>query len=59
MAKWSKEHGAAIGSLELNFCLMDGLWLNWRPGGAPWCKVTTVGWEGQGVVCEEPAPSRL
>jgi hypothetical protein len=32
---------------------------NLRPGrGLRW-KVKTIGWEGQGVVCGEPAPPRL
>jgi hypothetical protein len=34
VAEWSKDHMATIGSLNLNFGLMDDLWLNWRPDGA-------------------------
>jgi hypothetical protein len=34
MAEWSEEHEVAIGSLNSNIDLIDGLWLNWRPGGA-------------------------
>jgi hypothetical protein len=33
MAKWSKDHVTSIGSLNLNFGLIDDLWLNWRSGG--------------------------
>jgi hypothetical protein len=36
MTEWSEDYRAAIGSLNLNFGLIDGLWLNWRPGGALW-----------------------
>jgi hypothetical protein len=46
-----------IGSL--NFGLVDGLWLNWRPGGALRWKVETIDCEGRGVVCGKPAPPRL
>jgi hypothetical protein len=59
MAKWLEDHGAVIGSLNLNFDLINGLWLNYRPSGALRWKVKTVGWEGWGVVCEKPAPSCL
>jgi hypothetical protein len=59
MAKWSEDHGAVIGSLNLNFGLINGLWLNYKPSGALRWKVKTVGWEGRGVVCEKPAPSCL
>jgi hypothetical protein len=59
MHEWSEDHGAAIVSLNLNFGLIDGLWLNWRPGGALRWKVETVGWEGRGAVCGNPAPSRF
>jgi hypothetical protein len=34
MAEWSEDHGAATCSLNLKFGIMDGSWLNWRPGGA-------------------------
>jgi hypothetical protein len=34
MAEWLEDHGVAIASLNLNFGLIDGLWLNWRPDGA-------------------------
>jgi hypothetical protein len=59
VAEWSKDHMATIGSLNLNFGLMDDLWLNWRPNGALRSKVKTIGWEGHGVVCEKSTPSRL
>jgi hypothetical protein len=59
MAEWSEEHEVAIGSLNSNIDLIDGLWLNWRPGGAIRWKVKTVSWKGRGVVCEKPSPSRL
>jgi hypothetical protein len=39
--------------------LVDGTWLNWRPGGAFRWKVETTGWEGRGVVCGKPTPLRL
>jgi hypothetical protein len=59
MAKWSKDHVAAIGSLISNFGLFCRSWLNWRLGGALRWKVETVGWEGRGVVCVKSAPQRL
>jgi hypothetical protein len=34
MAEWSKDHMAAIGSLNSNFGFVVKTWLNWRPGGA-------------------------
>jgi hypothetical protein len=52
-------HGATIGSLNLNFGSIDGLWLNWRSGGAIKWKVETTNWEGREVVCDKSAPSRL
>jgi hypothetical protein len=48
-----------IGSDTQHFGLVDRTWLNWRPGGALRLKVETTGWEGQGVLCGKPAPSRL
>jgi hypothetical protein len=59
MAEWSEDHVAAIGSLSLNFGNFGRSWLNWRPDGALKWKVKTVDWEGQGLVCGKPAPSRL
>jgi hypothetical protein len=59
MAEWSKDHVTVIGSLNLNFGLVDRTWLNWRSGGTLRWKVETVDWEGQGVVCGKPAPPRL
>jgi hypothetical protein len=59
MVEWSKDYGMTIGSLNLNFGLMDDLWLNWRPGMALRWNIKTVGWEGRGVVCGKPALSRL
>jgi hypothetical protein len=56
MVEWSEDHGATIGSLNLNFGLIDGSWLNWRPGGTLRWKVEAVGWEGRRVVCGKPAP---
>jgi hypothetical protein len=34
MAEWSKDHVMAIGSLNFTLDLVDGIWLNWRLGGA-------------------------
>jgi hypothetical protein len=59
MAKWSKDHVATIGHLNLNFGLVGSTWLNWRPGGALRWKVEIVGWEGRRVVCGKPTPPRL
>jgi hypothetical protein len=59
MVEWSEDHEAAIGSLNLNFDLIDGLWLNWRPGGVLRWKVKTVSWEGRGMVCGKSSPSRM
>jgi hypothetical protein len=49
MAEWSEDHMVTIGSLNLNSGLVDRTRLNWRPGGALWWKVETVGWKGRGV----------
>jgi hypothetical protein len=39
---------------------LDGkTWLNWRSGGALRWKGETISWEGRGVICGKPAPSRL
>jgi hypothetical protein len=43
MAEWMKDHMAVIGSLNLNFGLVDRTWLNWRLGGALRWKVETAG----------------
>jgi hypothetical protein len=59
MVEWSEDHVAAIGSLNLNFGTFGRSYLNWRPDGALRWKVETVGWEGQGVGCGKPTPSRL
>jgi hypothetical protein len=59
MAEWSKNHVAAIGSLNLKLWLMAGTWLKWRPGGATRGKGRQlVGKVGEWV-CGKPAPSRL
>jgi hypothetical protein len=51
---------AAIGSFKLKTLVESvELWLNWRLGGARRWKGETVGWEGHGVVCGKPVPSRL
>jgi hypothetical protein len=49
MTEWSEDSVTAIGSLNLNFGLVGGSWLNWRSGRALWWKVETAGWEDQGV----------
>jgi hypothetical protein len=39
MAEWSKDHVAAIGSLNLNLATFGRSWLNWRsvgPLGGRW-----------------------
>jgi hypothetical protein len=59
MIGWSEDHVAAIGSQTQYFGIVDGTWLNWRPGGALRWKAKTAGWEGRGVVHAKPAPSRL
>jgi hypothetical protein len=59
MAEWSEDHMTAIGSLNLNFGLVGGSWLNWRPGGALRWKVETTNWEGWGVWCDMSEPPRL
>jgi hypothetical protein len=59
MVEWSEDHVPAIGFLNSNIGLFGSSWLNWRPGGTLRWKVKTVGWEGQGVVCEKLEPSRL
>jgi hypothetical protein len=42
MAEWSKDHVAAIGSLNFNLGTFGRSWLNWRLGGALRWKVKTV-----------------
>jgi hypothetical protein len=59
MAEWLEEHMVAIGSFNINFDLVDRIWLNRRLGGALRWNVETIDWEGQGVVCGKPAPLRL
>jgi hypothetical protein len=59
MVEWSGDHVAAIGSLNLNLGLIDGLWLNWRPAEALRWKVETTGWKGEGVIYGKPTLSRL
>jgi hypothetical protein len=59
MAEWSKDHWAAIGSLNSNFGLVGRTWLNWRLGGALRWKAEIIGWEGRGVLCGKPSPPRL
>jgi hypothetical protein len=59
MTECSKDHGVVIGSLNLNFGLFGGPWLNWRPGRALRRIVETVGSKSRGVVCGMLAPSRL
>jgi hypothetical protein len=38
MVEWLKGHVAFIGSQTQHFGLVDGSWLNWRPGGGLWGK---------------------
>jgi hypothetical protein len=59
MADWSEDYVAVICYLNLNFGLIDDLWLNWRPGEALSWKVEIGGWEGRGVMCGKPTPLRL
>jgi hypothetical protein len=60
MAKWLDDHVAAVGYFNTqHIVLVVGTWLNWRPSGDLRWKVETAGWEGQGVVCDKPAPPRL
>jgi hypothetical protein len=59
MVGWSEDHMVVIGSLNLNFALIDDLWLTWRPDGALRWKVKTTDWEGQGVVCGKPTSPGL
>jgi hypothetical protein len=49
MAEWSEDHMVVIGSLNLNFGLVEGLWLNGRSGGALRWKAETAGWKGRGL----------
>jgi hypothetical protein len=56
MAEWLGDHRATIGSLNLDFALINGLWLNWTPGRALRWKLKTVGWEARGEVCGKSAP---
>jgi hypothetical protein len=34
MTEWLKDHVAVIDSQTQHLGLVDGIWLNWRPGGA-------------------------
>jgi hypothetical protein len=58
MVKWSEDHVAAIGLLNLNFRIFGRIGLNWRPGGTLRWKVETVDWEGWGMG-GKLAPPRL
>jgi hypothetical protein len=59
VAEWSKDHVAAIGSLNLKLWLMARTWLKWRPGGANRGKGRQlVGKVGEWV-CGKLAPLRL
>jgi hypothetical protein len=49
MVGWSEDHVAAIGSLNLNFGLLGGILLNWRPGDTLRWKAETAGWDGREV----------
>jgi hypothetical protein len=47
MVEWSEDHVMAVGYFNTqHFGLIDGTWLNWRPGEALRWKVETTGWEG-------------
>jgi hypothetical protein len=60
MAEWSEDHVAAIDYFNTqHFGLIDGIWLNWRPGESLRWKVETTGWEGWGVICGKPTHPRL
>jgi hypothetical protein len=59
MAEWLEDHATAIGSLNLNFGLIGGLWLNWRSSRTLRWKVEIIDWEGWEVVCDKLTPSRL
>jgi hypothetical protein len=59
MVECSEDHVAAIDSLKLHFGTFGKFWLNWRLGEVLRWKVETIGWEGQGVVCQKLAPPRL
>jgi hypothetical protein len=53
MAVWLEDHVVAIVLFKLKS------WLNWRPGRVRRWKGETVNWEGRGVICGNPVPSRL
>jgi hypothetical protein len=59
VAEWSKDHVAAIGSLELKHWLMAATWLKWRPGGATRGKGRQLVEKVGEWVCDKPAPPRL
>jgi hypothetical protein len=45
--------------LKLKLGLINGLWLNWKPGGTLSWKVKTIDWKGQRVVSRKSASLRL
>jgi hypothetical protein len=59
MPEWSKDHVAAIDSLNSTLVLLVELGKTGDRGGALRWKVKTVGWEGQGVVCGKLVPLGL
>jgi hypothetical protein len=59
MIEWSKDHVAAISSLNLTLAYLLEDLLNWRPGEALRLKVETIDREGQRVVYGKPVPPRL
>jgi hypothetical protein len=59
MAEWSKDHVAAIGSLNLKLWLIAGTWLKWRLGGATRGKGRQLAGKVGEWVCGKSAPPRL
>jgi hypothetical protein len=59
MAEWSRDHVAAIASLNLKLWLMAGTWLKWRSGEATRGKERQLVRKVREWVCGKPAPLRL
>jgi hypothetical protein len=53
------QHNVFHRSFKTQLWLVGPLWLNRRPSEALRWKGETVGWEGRGMVCRKPAPSKL
>jgi hypothetical protein len=59
MAEWSKDHVAAIGSLNLNTLIFDKDVVKMETGRVHYGKVETTGWEGRRVGMWQAGTSKV